>query len=93
MHVFAYTGTSLIKKPSQVTLVHSTTRMSSQGQPSAYFRAEIERTASSKTTIEIDKELKKQQHTDELQQNSCLDKSDNSNLNFTSIISATPPWS
>ncbi|XP_015760629.1 PREDICTED: uncharacterized protein LOC107339813 isoform X5 [Acropora digitifera] len=39
-------GTSLTKKPSQVTPVHSITRKSSQGQRSAYFRAEIEWTAS-----------------------------------------------
>ncbi|XP_044183675.1 uncharacterized protein LOC122947214 [Acropora millepora] len=39
-------GMSLTKKPSQVTLVHSTTRTSLQGQPTAYFRAEIESTAS-----------------------------------------------
>jgi len=44
-------GTSMTKKPSQVTPVPSTTRMSSQGQPSAHYPAEIESTASSMTTI------------------------------------------
>ena len=48
---FVYTGTSMTKKPSQVTPVPSTTRMSSQGQPSAHYTAEIESTASSMTTI------------------------------------------
>ena len=49
--VFVYTGTSMTKNPAQVTPVHSTTRMSSQGQPSAHYTAEIESTASSMTTV------------------------------------------
>ena len=49
--VFLYTRTSLKKKPPQVTPVHSTTRISSQLQPSAHYTAEIESTASSMTTI------------------------------------------
>ena len=50
-NVFVYTGTSFKKKPSQVIPVRSTTRMSSQLQPSARYTAEIESTASSMTTI------------------------------------------
>ncbi|XP_074629687.1 E-selectin-like isoform X2 [Acropora palmata] len=44
-------GTSLTKKTSQVPPVHSTTRTSSQGQPSSHFKAEIKSTVSSMTTI------------------------------------------
>ena len=51
--VFVYTGTSFQKKTTQVSPVHSTTIMSSQGHPSKYHTAEIETAASNMTTIYV----------------------------------------
>ena len=50
-HIFVYTDTGLKEKLSQVTPVYSNTRMSSEGQPSAHYTAEIESIASSRTII------------------------------------------
>ena len=51
--VFVYTGTSFQKKTTQLSPVHATTIMSSQGQPSKYHTAEIESAASSMKTIYV----------------------------------------